>query len=104
MKESDIHNGEITVGSTLKDIIAVLNGEWSVTEINGWKMIKLSNKFEVATRNVSANEGYMVPIIPTDSVKAILYVNNYGCTGRLLKLNENNIKAPVSGVAIIFYM
>lgn len=104
MKESDIHNGEITIGSSLKDIIAVLNGEWSSSIINGWTMIKLSDKFEIATRNVQYNEGYMVPVIPTESVKGVLFIGENGCTGKLLKLKENNIKAPISGVAIIFYL
>ena len=104
MNNTDIQNGEITVGSTIKDIIACLNGEWSSSIINGWKLIKLSSKFEIATRNVTANEGYILPIIPTDSVKAAIFVNEFGITGRTVKLKANNIKAPSSGVCIIFYM
>lgn len=104
MRIADEHNGEITVGSTLKDIIAVLNGEWSSSIVNGWTMIKLGDKFEIATRNVQANEGYIVPVIPTESVKGVLFIGENGCTGRLLKLKENNIKAPISGVSIIFYL
>ena len=67
-------------------------------------MIKLGDKFEIATRNVQANEGYMVPVIPTESVKGVLFIGENDCTGRLLKLNVNNIKAPINGVAIIFYL
>lgn len=104
VNKSDISNGEITVGSTLKDIIACLNGEWSSSIVDGWTMIKLSDKFEIATRNVQANQGYMVPVIPTESVKGVLYIGENGCTGRLLKLKENNIKAPINGISIIFYM
>ena len=102
--KTDISNGEITFGSTLKDIIACLNGEWSSSIINGWTMIKLSDKFEIAARNVTSGEGYMVPVIPSDSVKGVLYIGENGCTGRLLKLTENNIKAPISGISIIFYL
>lgn len=104
MVNTDLHNGEISVGSSLKDIIAVLNGEWSSSIVNGWTMIKLGDKFEIATRNVQANEGYMVPVIPTERVKGVLFISENGCTGCLLKLNVNNIKAPINGVAIIFYL
>lgn len=104
MVNTDLHNGEISVGSSLKDIIAVLNGEWSSSIVNGWTMIKLGDKFEIATRNVQANEGYIVPVIPTESVKGVLFIGDNYCTGCLLKLNVNNIKAPINGVAIIFYL
>ena len=48
-KIQDICNGEINLGSTLKDILGVLQGEWCDTEKNEWELIKLGSKFSIVT-------------------------------------------------------
>lgn len=100
----DIHNGTITLGSTLKDIIAVLNGEWSESKIQDWKIIKLSDKFCIAVRNVEANKSYVVPIIPTEDTKGVLFLGNGTATGGVVKIGQQGIHSNINGVCIIFYI
>lgn len=101
-KIQDICNGEINLGSTLKDILGVLQGEWCDTEKNEWELIKLGSKFSIATRTVKSGEQYILPVETTKPVTAILYLGDGETTSGLIKLKQESVKAPISGVAIIF--
>ena len=56
MIEQDLLNGEINLGSTLKDLLAVTQGAWIETEKNGWLYTKLGSKFGVAVQEVDTTE------------------------------------------------
>lgn len=100
---SDLLNGEITLGSKLSDILAVLQGEWLDVDKNGWNLIKLSSKFCVARKSVKQNEFTLLPLIPEKESTAILYIGKNELKSDILTHGQKAITAPISGIAVIFY-
>ena len=86
----DILNGEISLGSKLSDLLAVTQGLWADTTKNGWNLIKLDS-----------GKGYMLPQKFNAELTPIIYVGDGEIKGGLIKLGDEAITAPLSGVAII---
>lgn len=101
--KSDLTNGNINFGSKMTDILTVLQGEWLDTERNGWNLVKLSNKFCIAKRQVVEGENYILPLETTQPLTPVLFIGEDHTTSSLIKLKQAAVKAPLSGIAIIFF-
>lgn len=97
----DILNGEISLGSKLSDLLAVTQGLWADTTKNGWNLIKIGSKIGFAIQTVESGKGYMLPTKLNAELTPIIYVGDGEIKGGLIKLGDEAITAPLSGVAII---
>lgn len=100
MIEQDLLNGEINLGSTLKDLLAVTQGAWIETEKNGWLYTKLGSKFGIAIQEVDSNKTYMLPKT-FDKRTGIIYIGVEDIKGDIIGLGQEAITAPITGIAII---
>lgn len=101
MLNTDLQNAEINLGSTLKDLLTVVQGEWCDTEKNGWNLVKLGNKFGFATMIVKSGESYMLPVETTKPITAVLYIGANEIKSGLIRLKQEAITSPLDGIAVI---
>jgi hypothetical protein len=100
MIKQDLMNAEISLGSSLNDVVAVLQGLWAETEKNGWSYSKLGSKFGLAIMEVENGVAYMLPKT-FDKLTAILYIGDKSIKGDLIQIKQQAITAPLTGIAII---
>lgn len=98
---NDLLNGEISLGSSLKDLLAVCQGQWIDTIKNGWNLIKLGSKFGMALQTVYKDKSYMLPMEFENPITAIIYLGDGEITSGIIKGKQQAITAPITGVALI---
>ena len=98
---NDLLNGEISLGSTLKDLLAVCQGQWIDTEKNGWNLVKLGSKFGIAIQTVYENKSYMLPMEFDKPITGIIYIGDNTISGGIIKGRQKAITAPITGIALI---
>lgn len=99
--ENDLLNGEISLGSTLRDLLAVCQGEWIDIEKNGWNLVKIGSKFGIAIQTVESGKSYMLPMDFDKPVTGIIYIGADEVKGGLIKIKQKAITSPVDGIAVI---
>lgn len=100
-QNQDYLNAEINLGSTFKDILPALQGLWTDTVKNGWNLIKLGSKIGFAIQTVESGKAYLLPVKMKSELTGILYIGNDTIKGNLIKVGDEAITAPLTGLAII---
>lgn len=101
MNKQDYQNAEINLGSTFKEVLPALQGLWADIEKNGWNLIKLGSKIGFAIQNVENGKSYLLPVKMKSELTGILYIGNDTIKGNLIKIGDEAITAPLTGLAII---
>ena len=101
MKNTDLQNAEINLGSGLKDLLSVCQGLWIETEKDEWKISKLGSKFGIALRTVEKDKNYTLPFKLNNDLTACLFIGDGEITSSLIHLNQSALYAPISGICLI---
>lgn len=90
----------LNLGSKFTDVAKALEGDWGSQNINGWTVVSLSDKFEIATRPLTAGVTTELPWA-VDQTRVCLICGDGNVDSKVIKIGEGAVKSDINGIGFI---